>query len=352
MPPPPVSGGYSCDRKRTWSGRKGLGVAADDLTIHPYSLLCCFVCERSRRASRLSGRFRIAARGAGAVEVSVVIPFRNAAAHIADQLEALTGQNLDREWEVVLVDNGSTDGSVRIAETFANRLNLRIVNAGEAPGAARATNLGVRNSSGEKLVFIDADDQIAPGYLAAMAAALDDHPFVTSAFDHRPLNPEWLQHAHGPVFRDPEQPLFVHFGVMPFAGGSIGIRRSVFEAVGGFPEEFPRMYDIAFSWEVQRTGVTIHYVPEAVYRVRYRNTLQALLRQGYAGGSTAPLLYRRYRNLGMERRRIWTVLLLWLRLVRNLLSARTKADLAPLMIDLGRLAGRLRGSMRHHVFFP
>jgi glycosyltransferase involved in cell wall biosynthesis len=286
------------------------------------------------------------------VEVSVVIPFRNAAAHLADQLEALAGQEFDGQWEVILVDNGSTDESRRIGESFAGRIPLSIVDAGDRVGAAYATNVAVRHSSGEKLVFVDADDVVAPGYLAAMVAALDRHAFVTSAFDHRTLNPEWVQNAHGPEWRDPANPLLPQFGVLPFAGGSIGILRSVFEAVGGFPEEFPRMYDIAFSWEVQRVGTTLHYVPEAVYRVRYRGTLLGLLRQGYAGGSTAPLLYRRYRSAGMERRTIGEVLRSWARFARRLSGARSRADLAPLMIQLGREVGRLRGSIRHRVFFP
>lgn len=284
--------------------------------------------------------------------MSVVIPFRNAAAHLADQLEALAGEHLEADWEVILVDNGSTDASRRIAESFAGRLPLSIVDAGDRPGAAYATNVGVGHSSGEKLVFVDADDVVAPGYLAAMVAALDGHAFVTSAFDHRTLNPEWLQGAHGPEWRDPDEPLFAQFGVLPFAGGSIGILRSAFEAVGGFPEEFPRMYDIAFSWEVQRAGTTLHHVPEAVYRVRYRGTLLDLLRQGYLGGSTAPLLYRRYRSAGMERRTLGEVLRSWARFARRLAEARSKADLAPLMIQLGREVGRLRGSVRHRVFFP
>jgi glycosyltransferase involved in cell wall biosynthesis len=286
------------------------------------------------------------------VEVSVVIPFRNAAAHLADQLEALAGQEFDGQWEVILVDNGSTDESRRIGESFAGRIPLSIVDAGDRVGAAYATNVAVRHSSGEKLVFVDADDVVAPGYLAAMVAALDRHAFVTSAFDHRTLNPEWVQDAHGPEWRDPANPLLPQFGVLPFAGGSIGILRSVLEAVGGFPEEFPRMYDIAFSWEVQRAGTTLHYVPEAVYRVRYRETLLGLLRQGYAGGSTAPLLYRRYRSAGMERRTIGEVLRSWARFARRLSGVRSRADLAPLMIQLGREVGRLRGSIRHRVFFP
>jgi glycosyltransferase involved in cell wall biosynthesis len=285
-------------------------------------------------------------------ELSVVIPFKDAASNFADQLEALAGQRFEGEWEVVLVDNGSRDDSRAIGESFAGRLNLRIVDASDRPGAAYATTVGVRHSSGRKLIFVDADDVIAPGYIAAMAAALDRHDFVTSAFDHVALNPEWLQGAHGPVWRDPEDPLLAQSRVLPFAGGSIGISRAVFEAVGGFPEDFPRMYDIAFSWEVQFAGTSLHHVPEALYHVRYRRTLGRLFRQGFAGGSTAPLLYRHYRNAGMPRRSVGELARSWFRMARRATRARSRADVAPLALELGRQLGRLRGSVRYRVFFP
>ncbi len=286
------------------------------------------------------------------IEVSVIVPFRNASRYLGDHLEALTRQELARSWEVILVDNGSRDGSRSVAERFLDRLNLRVVDAHDRRGAGYARNVGARLACGEKLIFIDADDEVAPGYLAAMAAGLDRHDFVTSAFDHRVLNPEWVQSAHGSQWRDPADPLFVQFGVLPFAGGSIGISRSVFESVGGFPEDLPRMQDIAFSWEVQFAGTELHYVPDAVYHVRYRRSLQDLFRQGLAGGSTAPLLFRRYRGAGMRRRTVVDMGRSWTRFAVRLAQARTKADLAPLALQLGREIGRLRGSIRHRVFFP
>jgi glycosyltransferase involved in cell wall biosynthesis len=287
------------------------------------------------------------------VDVSVVIPFRDAAPYFRLQLEALAREEFAGAWEIVAVDNGSRDESREIAESFLRRLNLRLVDApASGGGAAYATNVGVQHTTGSKLIFIDADDEIESGYISAMAGALDRHDFVTSAFDHRHLNPEWVQSAHGPAWRDAEDPLFVQFGVLPFAGGSIGISRRVFEAVGGFPEDLPRMYDIAFSWEVQFAGTPLHYVPEAVYRVRYRNSLRGLFRQGLAGASTAPLLYKRYRDAGMERRTVVDVIKSWVRLAIRVANARSKADLAPLAINLGREVGRLRGSIRHRVLFP
>jgi GT2 family glycosyltransferase len=231
-------------------------------------------------------------------------------------------------------------------------LNIRIVPAGEKGGAAYARNCGARRAKGKKLIFVDADDVVAPGYLSAMAAALAEHDFVMSAFDYETLNPPWVRAAYRGFGRDPRNPMVPHFGVLPSAGGSIGISRAVFDAVGGFPEEMPRMQDIALSWEVQSSGTTLEFVPSAVCRVRYRSTFRGLFRQGLAGGSCAPLLYKRYRGLGMRRRTGAEVLRSWGRLIGNIVRARQKADLATVVVQLARELGRLQGSVRYRVFFP
>jgi glycosyltransferase involved in cell wall biosynthesis len=293
-----------------------------------------------------------AASSGWSFEVSVVVPFRNAARTLGHQLEALASQDFAGAWEVVAVDNRSEDESRQIAESFSDRLELRVVEARERLGAGYASNVGVAHASAEKLVFVDADDVVAPGYVTAMAAALEQHEFVTGAFDQTTLNPEWVRAAHGPPWRQPGQPLADQFGVLPNAGASIGINRSVFERCGGFPDDLPRMYDIALSWELQLAGIPLHYVPEALYRVRYREGLLDLFRQGFAGSSCAPLLYKRYRSAGMQRRTVGAVLRSWARLAVDLSKARTRAELAPLAVRLGRESGRLTGSIRHRVFFP
>ena len=286
------------------------------------------------------------------VEVSVVVPFRNAARTLGHQLEALASQDFAGSWEVVAVDNRSEDESRQIAESFSERLELRVVEARERLGAGYARNVGARHASGRKLLFVDADDEVAPGYISKMAAALDRHEFVTSAFDQETLNPEWVRAAHGPAWRSRDESLPDQFGVLPNAGASIGISRAALDAVGGFPEDLPRMQDIALSWEVQLAGVRLHYVPEALYRIRYRDSLLDLFRQGLAGSSSAPLLYKRYRSAGMQRRTVDAVLRSWARLAIDLSKARTRAQLAPLTVRLGREIGRVTGSIRHRVFFP
>jgi glycosyltransferase involved in cell wall biosynthesis len=286
------------------------------------------------------------------VDVSVVLPFRNAARTIRDQLEALAAQEFEGAWELVAVDNRSEDESRLIAESFAGLVELKVVEAGDRLGGGYASNVGARHASAQKLVFVDADDVVAPGYLAAMATALDHHDFVTGSFDQQTLNPVWVRAAHGRPWRDPDEPLPAQFGVLPNAGASLGIVRSAFESVGGFPDDLPRMYDIAMSWELQFTGTPLQYVPEAIYRVRYRDSLVELFRQGFAGSACAPLLYKRYRRTGMRRRTGAQLVRSWARLAVDLSKARNKADLAPLAVRLGRELGRLGGSIRYRVLFP
>jgi glycosyltransferase involved in cell wall biosynthesis len=282
------------------------------------------------------------------VTISVVLPFRNAAPWIAQQLDALVAQQYGGHWEVVAVDNASTDESRTIAERFRGSLDLRIVDAPEKANLSYARNVGAGAATGDKLIFLDADDQVAPGYLAAMAAAFEAHDFLTPRLDSFLLNPDWAQSAHGAP-HDTELHDFT--GFLPFAGGGIGVSRPVFEAVGGFAEELAGAEDIAFSWDAQLAGTSLHFVPDAVLHYRHRGSLQELYRQTRAWGYALPRLYRRYRVLGMPRRPAVAAIREWAGIFKDLSRARSKTDLAPLLVRLGYCVGQLKGSLRHRVFY-
>lgn len=281
------------------------------------------------------------------VEVSVVVAFHDAAAHLGQQLSALARQELDGAWEVIAVDDASSDDSRRIAESFSEHLNLRVIPTSERRGQAHALNVGARAAAGEKLLFLDADDEVAPGYLGAMSVALEAHELVAARLDHITLNSKWVQSAYGLHWQETD--IDVYFGFLPFAGGcAVGVSRRVFELVGGFREELSPAHDVAFSWDVQLAGTALHFVPDAVLRYRYRDTLSGLYRQTRQQGSITPLLYKRYRKMGMERRIAFRA---WLDLLGAVARARTKADLAPIMVLLGYRVGRLTGSIRHRVLY-
>ena len=287
-----------------------------------------------------------------AVEVSVVIPCRNAARYLARQLEALANQAFKGTWEVVLVDNGSSDPSRLVAESFSNCLNMQIVDAPERPSPAYARNIGARAAAGDKLLFVDADDEVEKGYVSAMTSALDSHEFVTGRVDTRSLNPEWVRLAHGPPWGwdGPED----WFGFLPATTScSMGVRRSTFESVGGFPEDYPgaSSEDLAFCWRLQVAGTALHFVPDAVLRYRYRDSLPDLFRQVCTWGYSLPFLYREFRAVGMPGRSFRTGVREWVHVLRQLSHARMKAELAPLVVRFAYCVGRLAGSVRHRVLY-
>src|SRR4051812_10229895 len=103
------------------------------------------------------------------MKLSVVIPCLNGVPTLRETLEALARQKWDHPWEVVYADNGSTDGSIELAETFRGRIpNLRFVDASIRRGQPFALNTGAHAARGESIAFTDADDQVADGWVAAM----------------------------------------------------------------------------------------------------------------------------------------------------------------------------------------
>ncbi len=281
--------------------------------------------------------------------VSLIVPFRNAERHLASMLESILSQADNVDMELILVDNGSQDGSRAIAERCLGRAEVRIVDAHGKANASYARNVGVDAARAAKLMFVDADDVLAPGYIAALSLALDEHDFVTSRVDSTSLNAPWLQGAHGPFWQDASVSVF--FGFMVATGVNIGIRRELFRKIGGFPEAFAASQDIVFSWNAQRAGATVFFVPEAVYRYRYRDTLSGLYRQSRNWGRSNVLLFRTFRGVGMARRPVRRVAKDWLSVIRGLLFVWKPAERARSVVRLGSCIGRLQGCFRYRALY-
>lgn len=98
-------------------------------------------------------------------DYAVIIPCRNARPFLGTLLSSLAGEDLRGAWEFIVIDNGSTDGSLSVAEQFLDRLPLRLVRTETVANASYARNVGVHESTAMYLFFLDADDDIAPGSL-------------------------------------------------------------------------------------------------------------------------------------------------------------------------------------------
>jgi glycosyltransferase involved in cell wall biosynthesis len=283
------------------------------------------------------------------VQVSVIVPCRNPGPYFNDLLESLAEQSFDQRWELVIVDNGSRRETRSLANDFANRLNIKYVQASKKANASYARNVGVRAASSDKLLFIDADDQVDSDYIRALAESLKYFDFVTSRVDSRKLNPEWAFEAQGPW---QETGVEVSFDFLPATGINIGISRPLFESLGGFPEEYSGSQDIAFSWLAQLAkGTKIQFGPEALYLYRHRQNLYGIYRQSSNWGRSHALLYRQFRSYGMPGKSIKMALTEWKDVFRLILRARTKKELSPLIVRLGYCVGRLMGSIRYRILY-
>lgn len=286
-----------------------------------------------------------------AVELSVMVACYNGASTLAEQLDSLAAQRWDRPWEIVFIDNRSTDDSLKIATAYAQRLqNFRIVDASEKQGKSFALNKGILAAKGTAIAFADADDVVAPGWLAAIGEALQQHELVAVRCDVETLNThehrmyrnslqsEGLQTIHYP-------PYLPHAG-----GGTIGIRRDLHFKIGGFDETLPYLEDTDYVWKAQLAGAKFHFVPEAVVRVRYRMTLADIYRQKRNYAEYNVLLSKRYRSYGPPMARPWRKYFRdWRLLIRNARKLRAGSSRAPWVGQLGTLVGKARGVLKYRV---
>lgn len=179
---------------------------------------------------------------AAAPEISVVVCTRNRAAQLEQFLTSMAALKVPAGlmWEVVVVDNGSTDNTAEVVEQFADRLPVRRAFEPEA-GLSNARNRGVAEARGAYICWTDDDVELDDGWLAAYAAAFKRHP-EADLFGGRILpvledpTPEWFGRlAHRwpltPLlaernFGDQPQPLDFAAGRIPW-GANYAVRTSV-----------------------------------------------------------------------------------------------------------------------------
>ncbi|HWC85738.1 MAG TPA: glycosyltransferase [Solirubrobacteraceae bacterium] len=181
--------------------------------------------------------------------VSVIIPARDVQATLPRALAGVGSQDLgDGSFEVIVVDNGSRDGTAGLASRSAAVTRVVRRERGEGPGAAR--NAGVEAAAGSVLVFLDADCRPAPGWLTAGVSACRDADLVQGRVQPDP------EASRGPFDRT----LSVGDAHGLFESANLFVRRECFERAGGFPAGLERSgaapfgEDVIFGWRAVRAG--------------------------------------------------------------------------------------------------
>jgi len=218
--------------------------------------------------SPLFGRKRATPR------LSVVVPVYNVEAYVAECLDSLLAQEF-RDFEIIVVDDGSTDGSAAVVEGYlrANPQISMVHTANHGLGAAR--NHGVRLARGELLAFVDSDDTLPPYAYALMVSTLDESGSelvvgsVQQQIDGELVEPAFLRHTHrqrrlGVTLE--EHPEAMH---NVFAWDKV-FRRSFWERAGlAFPEGV-RYEDQSTIVEAYLRAESFDVVVRPVYRWRIR----------------------------------------------------------------------------------
>ncbi len=281
-------------------------------------------------------------------QLSVIIPCFNGAATIALQLEALSLQQWYGSWEIIVCNNGSTDNSVAVVEQYKAKLpNLRIVDASAKRGVAYVRNVGLEAACSDAFVICDADDEVAPGWLAAMGDALSQYDFVTGPLEFTKLNEPWRVQKHEDKQKEPpgshqEVPFF------PWGSGcNFGFTRKVIDTIGRFDESLTFAEDIEFSWRSQQAGFELHFIPQATVHYRLRHGLIANYIQSRNWAKAGVEVSKRYGLLKGKFVKLKLILGGWKHLLILLFKTRTKEDWVIWMRRLGGKVGEIQGCIEY-----
>jgi glycosyltransferase involved in cell wall biosynthesis len=283
--------------------------------------------------------------------ISVIIPAYNAADTLDEQLEALSDQTYEGPWEVIVVDDASTDDTGLVALRWRDRIPVRVVGVSTNRGAAHAWNVGAIVAGGDFLAYCDADDKVDPRWLEALSRSGRTNDLVGGSMETEHFNPPAVREGRGLKSRTGEP---ISLGFLPMAfGGNLGVWRDVVGWLGGWREDFRGGgEDLEFPWRAQLAGYRLGFAPEAVVHYRFRPDLKGFGAQMYRWAKSYVRLYKEYRSAGLRRRPVGLVLRSWGWVILHLPDLlRGEARRHRWVRVAARNAGLLWGSVRNRVLF-
>ncbi|HJX39077.1 MAG TPA: glycosyltransferase [Anaerolineae bacterium] len=257
-------------------------------------------------------------------DVSVIVTVKDEAASIDGLLHSLARQTVLPS-EVVIVDGGSTDGTVERIENSDQLLPIKLL-VRDGANISQGRNEAIRAACGQIIASTDAGVSLVPQWLEELTRPLDEDPTIDV--------------VSGFFLPDPKTPFEVAMGatVLPVEGDvdpkrflpssrSVAFRREAWEKVGGYPEWLDFCEDLVFDFALLDSGHKFHFAPEAVAYFRPRGSLRAFGRQYYQyarGDGKADLWRRRHATryltylvgiplvvtLGVVQHPVWWVMLI------------------------------------------
>lgn len=196
--------------------------------------------------------------------LSIVVPVYNGGHAFRCCLTSLTRWTPDPNQpgdsaavEIIVVSDGDSDGSWRLAEEFG----VQLIRCPESKGPARARNIGAEAATGDILVFVDADVEILPDTVSRVIDSFKANPQLAAligSYDDAPGAPNFLSQYKNLFHHYTHQTACLEAST--FWGACGAIRRPIFQAVGGFDEAYrrPCIEDIELGYRLKQAGYTIH----------------------------------------------------------------------------------------------
>lgn len=314
--------------------------------------------------------FALASHTVASPICSVIISAKNEASRLASCFGSLASQRSRFPFEVILVDNASTDGTYAAAKKLieadrALRRNFHVYRE-RKPGSSAARNFGARKAQGQVLLFTDADCRLEPQWVEEMAAPLlEKNPeldYPLAAVSGRTVSD--FAHSGKPTFVEKYLDQLFDFweadrlsafpAFLPWAPTcNLAVKREVFEGLGGFDTSWRNAaYDVDLCWRLVLSGFVLGYAPDAVARHLRRRNLKGLIRQmeNYAFYNHSLLAtYERTLGLSPVQTRKERIAGRGRRAVELLVSTRGPRQLGFRGLDLLSVASGLKGGLLARV---
>jgi GT2 family glycosyltransferase len=228
----------------------------------------------------------------GQPRASVIVPVHNGHETLGNCLAGLTCQTV-AGLEIIVVDDGSTDGSAQIAQQYGAQVIVQ-----PRQGAAAARNRGIAAAQGEIVLFTDADCRPQPDWAEHLLAAFGDPHVVASkgtyTSQQRKLVARFIQYEYEDRYRHTQRFSSIDF-IDTYAAA---YRRSALLAVGGFDEQFAAasVEDQELSFRMAAAGYRMVFVPEARVEHQHVDTISAYWRKKFTIGYQKPMVHQRHQR--------------------------------------------------------
>jgi glycosyltransferase involved in cell wall biosynthesis len=233
------------------------------------------------------------------MKASVVVPNYNSENVMADLLEALESQTF-RDFELVIVDDGSTDNCLKVIEDHKKSSGMKVtVLRQDHAGPAKARNLGVENAKSDIVVFVDSDCVPEKDWLSEMIKPFRDKEIAAVQGTYKTHNKDRLIARYvGYEIDYRHEKMKSREGVDWLGTFSAACRKEAFFRVGGFDTVFrtANAEDPELAFKIRKMGYRIVFNPKAVVAHRHPPTLTSFLRQQFKRGYWRIPMYKKHRD--------------------------------------------------------